>query len=1001
VQPLPRHPWARGAAVFVLVASGYVVGYKLAQNWFSASDQGASFFPPAGLTLATLVLVRRRSWPFVLAAAASAEVTLDLWNGTHIAACFGYALANTLEPLVGASLLLAAVKRPDLRRTRHLAAFLTSAVILAPIVGGTIAATTFVLDGHSGWLRFATEWWSGDGLGVLVVGGAMLSLRPWPPVSRRRALEGLVLGIATVGATTAVFEHGWFPFVYVPIALLIVIAFRVGTAGVAVIGAVAAFVAAGATAEADDFWAAIDVSPANRILYLQLAMAIVIAAVLALAAEIAERELVVAELARTEAERVTAMQRAELAEIEREARVRAEILAGHANRLAAATTAREVALAALSDLGSIGVTRGWVQRLVGDHLELLETTATNEANIRRYATIDLAATTPSAEAARLGEVVYVRNAAEHDERFPDSVFGRTHQHFESLVSIPLLEARGQTLGVLTLTSVQKDWLDEDRRQLVVAVAEQCGLALGRAFYQEEADLGAADAALLARLGEALERPTTMADRAQALAHVLVVERGASLAAVHALGERGPAHLIALVDAGASTAAIPHEEIDALAEAAIAEGGVQVRSFGDLDVFVSPLRARGHALGALAVAAPPRGRARLTTVLIERVATRAALALDNALLYEQERAVSHSLQLSLLGAEPSAIPNTAIATAYRPGTATLEVGGDWFDAFTLSGGKLAMLVGDVVGHGLEAAMAMGQLRGAVRALAPLGTPAQVIDGLDLFVEQLPSAAMATLAYAELDLETGTIVYACAGHPPPLLVPPSGEPRLLWEGRSPPLGSSFIRDRRDAVDQLESGDTIVLYTDGLIESRTEGIASGLDALVSAAREKQGSPPSELIERILGALLADKTQEDDVCVLAVARSVPAVRFTHAFPATPVAVVDMRRALAAWLDEIGLEPERQQYALLAASEAAANAAEHGYDFDGVSLVRVEAWVADGELQFSVRDEGTWRDPEPNTDRGRGRTIMSALMADVKVDSHRGGTVVRMSLPMSDEVPA
>jgi serine/threonine-protein kinase RsbW len=447
---------------------------------------------------------------------------------------------------------------------------------------------------------------------------------------------------------------------------------------------------------------------------------------------------------------------------------------------------------------------------------------------------------------------------------------------------------------------------------------------------------------------------------------------------------------------------PEVDDDVLASMAadtIASGVVEARGIGELRLLAVPLRARNRALGVLCMAASEPASARLTTVLMQRVGTRAALALDNALLYEQERDVSHSLQLGLLGGELPVTPETAIATAYRPGSSALEVGGDWYDAFTLPDGRLVLLVGDVVGHGLEAAVAMGQLRGAVRALAPMGSPREVLEGLDLFVEQLPAATMATLAYAELNPRSGSIVYACAGHPPPLLLSADGKPRLVWGGRSAPLGSSFGAGREEAVDRLEPGGTIVLYTDGLVEHRTTGIAAGLEALLEAVEAASGDQPSQLVDRILDALLADQPQEDDVCLLAV-RLVRAGRFVHSFPATPAEVSSMRRALSAWLEQVDLDPSLRQDAVLAVSEAAGNAAEHAYDFDGEGIVQVEAWVSEGELHISIRDRGAWREPRPERDRGRGRMIMKALMRNVTVEPGDGGTSVRMSLPIVEEVP-
>jgi anti-sigma regulatory factor (Ser/Thr protein kinase) len=129
--------------------------------------------------------------------------------------------------------------------------------------------------------------------------------------------------------------------------------------------------------------------------------------------------------------------------------------------------------------------------------------------------------------------------------------------------------------------------------------------------------------------------------------------------------------------------------------------------------------------------------------------------------------------------------------------------------------------------------------------------------------------------------------------------------------------------------------------------------------------------------------------------------MRFLHSFPATPAEVAAMRRALEAWLEDVALEPRRRQDAILATSEAAANAAEHAYAFDGVGVVRVEAWVSDGRLQVSVRDEGSWRRPRAVAHRGRGRSIMAAVMEDVTIDYGKAGTVVRMSLPLQEEVLA
>ena len=405
----------------------------------------------------------------------------------------------------------------------------------------------------------------------------------------------------------------------------------------------------------------------------------------------------------------------------------------------------------------------------------------------------------------------------------------------------------------------------------------------------------------------------------------------------------------------------------------------------------PLRARGRVLGALTIrsAAGPDWRPVLDPGLAREVAARAAVALDNALLYERERETSHALQLGLLGGGVPSFEDVVVTAAYRPGTATLEVGGDWYDAFQLESGVLALVVGDVVGHGLDAAVAMGQLRGAVSALAQTASPAVLLDRLDSFVETVPSAATATLAYVELDRATGRIRYACAGHPPPLVVSPDGRVRFLWDGRSAPLGS-MLGAARGAVDHLAPGETLVLYTDGLVERRSAAIDVGLERLARAARLH--THDGSLAEAICDSLLDGQVQDDDVCVLTVhCIPVPSM-FSHSFPARPDALAELRTRLRTWLHEHEIPEEVERGVVLAASEAAANAVEHAYGSDGTGIVTVMGVLdEEGVLEITVRDEGTWRDGDSDPDRGRGLSIMRAVADRLTVERGDGATVLRM----------
>jgi PAS domain S-box-containing protein len=236
------------------------------------------------------------------------------------------------------------------------------------------------------------------------------------------------------------------------------------------------------------------------------------------------------------------------------------------------------------------------------------------------------------------------------------------------------------------------------------------------------------------------------------------------------------------------------------------------------------------------------------------------------MHEEVRDVAHTLQQSMLAGDPPRDARFEIATLYHSAIEHLEVGGDWHDAFMLAGRRVGIVVGDVVGRGLPAASAMGQLRSAVRALAGAGLePAAVLTHLDTFVEQVDHARYATLAYAQVDPDSGEVLVAAAGHPPPVIVEPEGETRLFMEGRSPPLGAVDPGTARaQARLQLSPGAGFLLYTDGLVERRTEPIDAGLERLVNLVRAAPDSSPAELVEALPAALLELGKTDDDVCLL-----------------------------------------------------------------------------------------------------------------------------------------
>lgn len=229
--------------------------------------------------------------------------------------------------------------------------------------------------------------------------------------------------------------------------------------------------------------------------------------------------------------------------------------------------------------------------------------------------------------------------------------------------------------------------------------------------------------------------------------------------------------------------------------------------------------------------------------------------------ERDRDIALELQRSLLTGAPPSDPRLDVDVAYRTAVRGTEVGGDWYDAFGIDDDRVAFVVGDVVGRGLEAAATMGQLRSGVRALASVcGSPREVLEGLDRYSRRHSVGQMATVAYADLDLRTGELRYACAGHPPPVLLPPGDAARLLWDGRSLPLGA-FLRPRPrgEATISLEPGSAVVFYTDGLIERRGESLDTGLDRLLGALAST--GAPDDVVHTMVGS----EPRVDDVCMLA----------------------------------------------------------------------------------------------------------------------------------------
>ena len=234
-------------------------------------------------------------------------------------------------------------------------------------------------------------------------------------------------------------------------------------------------------------------------------------------------------------------------------------------------------------------------------------------------------------------------------------------------------------------------------------------------------------------------------------------------------------------------------------------------------------------------------------------------------YARQNFVAETLQAGLVPDLPR-VPGFSLGARYEPSGWAGQVGGDWYDVLALGHGRVAAVVGDVVGHGIEAAAMMGQVATAVRAYAlDDPDPARVLRQLNRLVVHFAPDHMTTLVYALLDRGSGTIEMASAGHPPALMVRSDGSTELVRDGRSTPLGFENIEVSTASVP-FASGDYLVLYTDGLVERRNEDLMMGFGRLADAGRAAAAHEPGAMTDALVDGLSPGEVREDDVAVLAV---------------------------------------------------------------------------------------------------------------------------------------
>ena len=419
-----------------------------------------------------------------------------------------------------------------------------------------------------------------------------------------------------------------------------------------------------------------------------------------------------------------------------------------------------------------------------------------------------------------------------------------------------------------------------------------------------------------------------------------------------------------------------------------------------DFTVVPRRAADGTVNGLLV---------IATDVTDRVAEQRAVrqqAADAERSNPAERGMVAELQEALLPAALPVLPRARIAARYQAAGQEQSAGGDWFDAIPLADGSVALVVGDVVGYGVAASAAMGQLRAVLTELlateADLG---QVLERADAFAARTPALRAATLALAVLDPTGGKLRYTACGHPPPLVIGVDGVARYLEGTGTGPLGTGSPPVL--ATSMLAPGELVLLYSDGLIERPDRTIAEGMAELaVAAAGAVAGVAADQALASAAGPAAAERVcqrtvelltrtgRADDITTLAVellADPVPALRLE--LPSVRPSLTIARDAFARWLSRLDAAAEDWEALHLALVEVFTNAIEHAYPRGEPGIIELEATLGDdGNVECRVTDHGSWRQPDPaDADRGHGLMVAGQVIDHLLV-SHP---------PLSHSAPA
>jgi PAS domain S-box-containing protein len=544
-----------------------------------------------------------------------------------------------------------------------------------------------------------------------------------------------------------------------------------------------------------------------------------------------------------------------------------------------------------ADAGTVGLLTP-----AGDEIELVGSVGYSETGLAGWQRFALAADTPMSAAIRDDQAIWTTSGAELLERFPG--LGETDVHYDSLAVIPL-SVSGAPFGAVSLSFSGRRGFDEEEVAFLTAAGQQVAHTLARARMYEAQQATAGRLSFLAEASELLAQSLDPEEALSRLAQLTVgsiadwcgidlvdddgslrnvavahtdpsrVELAAELRRRYPVDETAETGVPQVIRSGQSEL-YPEVTDEMLAASARDADHLELmRELGLVSAMVVPLEARGRTLGALTLIAAESARTydEDDLELAEDLARRAALAIDNSMLFRREHEAALTLQRSLLPASLPEVPGLEFAARYEPAAPGMEVGGDWYEVVQTADGRVGVMIGDVAGRGIRAASIMGRVRPALRGFVADGHSAdESIRRLDELIKESERPELTTVFQLLYDPETGTAEYVRAGHPPALLRLPDGSIEELRGGGSPPVG--ILRDVEFRVDhtRLPPGSLLLLYTDGLIERRGDNLNAALEKLKGRLAFGGSESAQECLERLADEYNAGEVP-DDVAMLAMA--------------------------------------------------------------------------------------------------------------------------------------